>query len=219
MLVLMDGNTGRAGRLASELGLDPTDTEEATGLARLAWVDRDYARVLEIIEQVDAGGLVFFERGLMAGRATALYQLGDPSAAAVADTLLASIDPETMRVAEIPALRATAHSIAGRRDEALREADEAARLIRRWDDHVIFPRFARDVVEAYGRIGELEAGFALLDELVDRPGEQFSVTTLRLLPRLDPYRDDPRFDDLIRRREAFEAEGRQKAEAGRPWLP
>ncbi|TFG64362.1 MAG: hypothetical protein E4H28_05270, partial [Gemmatimonadales bacterium] len=46
LVVELDGNTGRAGRLASELGVDPTENEEASALIRLARADRDYSRVL-----------------------------------------------------------------------------------------------------------------------------------------------------------------------------
>ncbi len=218
-LVDLDGNTGRARRLAGELGLDVTDPEEGGALAELAFVDRDYQRVVELTRQIDTRGLVFFEREFYAMRASALYQMGDPSAGAVADSLLASIDPETMRTVEIPALRAQAHSIAGRREEALSEAREADRIIRRWDDHVFLPRFAIGVIATYGRNGELDAGFELLDEVLGHPNSEISAAILRLSDAFDGYRDDPRFDDLIRVREAFEAEGQRKAEAARPWLP
>jgi len=218
-LLELDGDTGRATRLATELGLDPTDAEETTALSELAWVDRDYARIVELTRQVDSRGLTFIDRGLMLTRATALYELGDPSAAVVADSALASIEPELMREVELTSSRARAHSIAGRRDEALAEARKADEIIRRWDDHVFIPRNAFQVIAAYGRIGELEAGIDLLEELIERPASELSVTTMRLSPVLDPYRSDPRFDELVSRREVFEAEGVAWAEAGRPWLP
>jgi TolB-like protein/Tfp pilus assembly protein PilF len=219
LLVDLDGNTGRAGRLARELGLDPANHEESVALGRLAWDAADYARVVELTELVDVRGVVFIERGVQAARALALHRLGDPSAVAIADSLLAGIEPESMREAEVPAYRALAHAIAGRRDDALREAQDAERLIRRWVDHVINPQFAVVALSTYGIIGELDAGFALFDDLIERPAQGVTVSRLRLDSQFDPYRDDPRFDDLIRRREAFEAEGQRKGEAGRPWLP
>ena len=68
-------------------------------------------------------------------------------------------------------------------------------------------------------LGELEAGFGLLDEFVDRPSERFTATALRLDPLFDPYRGDPRFVGLIERRQRFEAEGARMGRAGRPWVP
>lgn len=55
--------------------------------------------------------------------------------------------------------------------------------------------------------------------MIERPGDEFASTDLRLNPSLDPYRDDPRFAELIERRGRFEAEGVKLGEAGRPWLP
>ncbi len=218
-LVDLDGNTRRAHRLASELGIDPTHPEESAALFKFAWIDRDYQRVLELVEQVDARGVNFIERNLLATRGIALERLGDPAAAAVGDSLLAGITPKTMFEAAVPTFRALGHRLAGRRAEALREAREADRLIRRMDDHVTKPGFAFAIAQTYGVLGELDAGFDLLDELVERPGDEFSVTSLGLSPAFDPYRGDPRFDEIIRRREAFEAEGARMGEAGRPWLP
>ncbi|MDH3427889.1 MAG: hypothetical protein OEM23_05585, partial [Gemmatimonadota bacterium] len=80
LVVELDGNTVRASRLARELGVDPTESEEASALIRLARADRDYARVVEIAGQLDARGVVFVERAMLATRADALYRLGDPSA-------------------------------------------------------------------------------------------------------------------------------------------
>jgi len=218
-LVILDGNTDRARRLAGELGLDATDPDEGGALAGLAFLDRDYLRVVELSRQVDTRGLVFLERPNQAMRASALYQMGDPSAAAVADSVLASIDTETMREVEIPAYRAQAHSIAGRHEEALADAREADRVIRRWDDHVFNPRIAIGVTATYGRVGELDAGLDLLEEVLGHPNNELSATTLRLAHQFDAYRDEQRFEELIRVREAFEAEGAAWAEARRPWLP
>lgn len=218
-LVNLDRNTERAIRLASELGFDPTEDEESVELQRLAWADRDYSRVLALAEQDDAGGVVLVERNLLATRARALHLLGDPSAVRVADSLLASIDPASMREAEVPEVKALAFTITGRRDEAPREARAAEQVLRRWNDHVNDPVVAFSVVGTYGLLGELDAGFGFLDDLVERPSDEFSAAMFSLHPTFDPYRNDPRFDELVQRREAFEAEGASWAEARRPWLP
>jgi TolB-like protein/Tfp pilus assembly protein PilF len=218
LLVHLDGNTGRASRLAGELGLDPSDPEEATLLVGIAMIDGDYERALEVLGQVDTRGVAFLEHNRMVFRAAALHQLGDPSAISVADSLLANIRPVAVEY-ESPAYRALAHALAGRNQEALSEARLTDRLLRPMDDHVGSPDFAADMLRVYGLLGELDAGLNLLEAFVDRPSLRLSATNLKLRPAYDPYRDDPRFDELIQRREAFEAEGAAWAEARRPWLP
>lgn len=218
-LVHMDGNTDRAWRLAGELGLDPSDPDEGGGLAVLALRDRDYQRALEAIDGIDTRGLAFIEWVVMGMRADALYQMGDPSAAAVADSILDIIDPEAMRDVEAASRRARALLVAGRRDEALAAAHEAAAIVRRWDDHVVIPRFAIGVIATYGRLGEIDAGLDLLEEVLGHPNSEISATVLRLSDNYDAFRGDPRLEELIQVRLDHEAEGQAWAESRRPWLP
>ena len=75
------------------------------------------------------------------------------------------------------------------------------------------------LVDSYGMLGEIDRGFDLLDDLVERPSTDLSVALLELDPRFDPYRADPRFAGLIERRARFEEEGEDWAEANGPWLP
>ena len=50
--------------------------------------------------------------------------------------------------------------------------------------------------------------------------EMFAVTgTFVASPAFDPYRDDPRFAQIVERRERFEAQNARRAEAERPWVP
>jgi TolB-like protein/Flp pilus assembly protein TadD len=219
--VYRDGRTDRARRLAGELRLDPRAGEEAVALARMASMDRDWDRLLEIGRTVDTGGAVNMELLAEGWRQDALVAKGDTVAArAIADSIVALVSPSTVTAAGGPeALRGSFLAAGGRREEALPLLREADRQLRHFDDHVIVPDFAAAVVDGYGRIGEIDAGFALLDQMIDHPGEAFTTATLRLSPIFDPYRDDPRFADILRRREKLEAEGARLGEAGRPWMP
>lgn len=75
------------------------------------------------------------------------------------------------------------------------------------------------VVDGYGLLGEVDRGLALLGELIDRPAFELTVAILQLEPLFDPYRADPRFDELVERRERFEADAAEWAEENGPWLP
>lgn len=219
LLVELDGSTGRAWRLADELGLDPTDFNEGFELIRLAYLDEDHARALELSRQVDSRGVPFLEFFLLWTRTWTLHRMGDPTAAAVADSLLDKLDPSALLEPYILIGRAMAYTAMGRLEEARREWRTLDWLSRQWTDHLNDPQFGASAVFGYGLVDELDAGFDLLKELVERLSPDLSSTNLRLFPGYAPYRDDPRFDDILRRREAFEAEGAKRGEAGRPWLP
>jgi hypothetical protein len=71
----------------------------------------------------------------------------------------------------------------------------------------------------YAWLGRTEEALALLDEAVARPSSNWwSAVNLLLDPRFDALRDDPRFDDLVARQEAYEAAQAREA-AGEDWLP
>ena len=219
LVMSMDLGTDRAHRLAAELGLVASEPEEAVALTDLAFADRDFERIVELNSQIDTRGVAFLEDQQLTREAIALHLAGNSEAAVLADSLLVRWDTLTVRDAGLPVGRAFAHAIAGRREEALEQAAEAERWFARWDDHVNNDGYAFSLSATYGRLGELDAGFALMDQMAERVGDALGMTRLTLAPALDPYRDDPRFDDIIRRREAFEAENQRKAAAGRPWLP
>jgi TolB-like protein/cytochrome c-type biogenesis protein CcmH/NrfG len=215
-----DGRTDRARRLAGELRLDPRDTEEFGALAKLAMYDRDWDRLLDLGRTVETEGVRWLELYTGGWRAYALKELGDAAGAAqVADSLLALATPGTLPPDGLAAYRGVLHAWAGRPREALNALREADRRLREWEDHVTTLGWASAVVTGYGAIGELDAGFDLMAAIIERPGDAFGSTDLRLNPGFDPYRDDPRFAGLIERRERFEAEGAKLGEAGRPWLP
>jgi len=219
IIAQQDGATERAHRLAAELGLDPSSFEEQTALVRLAQFDRDPQRVLELVAAVDPAGSPFLTAELLISKAEALAQLGAPAIGTVVDSLrdIQSLSP----AAEVdhPARIGYAEALAGRRSDAVRDLRAAEMMVREWRDHVLNTRWAYMTVAGYGATGELDAGFGLLDDAVERPSMDFSATSLSLDPAFDPYRDDPRFDALIERREQFEAEGARVGEAERPWLP
>ncbi len=215
-LLHLDGNTNRARSLATELGLDPRDFQEGWTLASLDWFDGDNQRLAELGETLVTGGYPLAERYGLLFRALAATP-GDSVGVQVGDSLLALI-PATSQSPGDARDRLIAVIATGRKEDLRREIERVERLVRATDDHFLGPDAMAMLVGAYGSLGDLNAGFAWMEELVAVPAEA-SSSLLRLDPLVDPYRDDPRFDEIIAKREAFEAEGAAWAEARRPWLP
>jgi TolB-like protein/Tfp pilus assembly protein PilF len=218
-LFLWDGDTKRAHGLAAELRLNPRRFDEGEQLINLAYADRDYRRMLELSSAVEARGVPTYELIAAWWPLVAAHQRGDPGVEALADTAHALIAPESVPEDGVAALQGAVDALGGRRKRALEELRKGAQRLGAWNDHVLNPPLANAIVMGYGALGELDAGFEVLDEVVDRAGTALSATNLRMSPALDPYRDDPRFAEILERRERFEAEGAKMGEAGRPWLP
>jgi hypothetical protein len=143
---------------------------------------------------------------------------GDSVGVQSGDSLLALI-PATSQSPNDARDRLVALIATGRKEDLRREVERVERLVGATDDHVTAPYAVLRLVAAYGYLGDLNSGFAWMEELVANISFNSSSTLLRLSPFLVPYRDDPRFDEIIAQREAVEAEGAAWAAARRPWLP
>lgn len=218
-LIDMDGDTRRASGLAAELRLDTRDYAEANALFQIAVTERDWSRVLEISRSVDTQGLTSSDIVTRFWRVVALYEQGDSGLEAAVDSMKPLVTPQSMREQGAPAVRGWLDALAGRREAALAELREGTRRALEWQDALFDPAVASVIVSGYGALGELDAGFAVIEEVVERPSGNFNLTSLRTNPFFDAYRDDPRFAEILERREKFEAEGRKMGEAGRPWVP
>jgi TolB-like protein/Tfp pilus assembly protein PilF len=218
-LVEMDGDTRRASGLAAELRLDPRDLTEAAALVQIAMLERDWSRVTEISKSVEMQGITNADLATRFWRILAMSEQGDPGLVPTVDSTKPLVTPQTIREQGAPAIRGWLDALAGRREAALAELEEATRRVLQWQDAVFDPGVASVIVGGYGALGELDAGFAVMEEAIDRPSESFTLTALRKDVLFDAYRDDPRFAEIVERRERFEAEGRKMGEAGRPWVP
>ncbi|MGI9038109.1 MAG: tetratricopeptide repeat protein [Gemmatimonadota bacterium] len=217
-LFLWDGDTKRAHGLAAELRLDPRRFDEGQQLIILAYADRDYRRILELSSALETRGVPYFELVAAWWALVAAHQLDYPGVEALADSVHALV-PGAVPPDAVPALQGMAAALGGRREQGLEELRLAVSQVREWNDHILNPPLANAIVVGYGALGELDAGFEVLDDHVARPGNVFTATHLRTSPAFDPYRDDPRFAEMLERRERFEAAGAKMGEAGRPWLP
>jgi hypothetical protein len=53
------------------------------------------------------------------------------------------------------------------------------------------------VAAIYAALGDAERAFDLLER--SYPDKEWWITTIKIHPWLDPLRDDPRLDDIVRR--------------------
>jgi TolB-like protein/Flp pilus assembly protein TadD len=85
----------------------------------------------------------------------------------------------------------------GRGTDALREAEWLAASGVYREDHYLGPDLGAERAQILVRVGETEAALAEIERLLAGPSMTTSVHTLRLDPRWDPIREDPRFQALL----------------------
>jgi len=98
----------------------------------------------------------------------------------------------------VHAARGLALAGLGRRDAALREARWLRQSVVYREDAYKGPSVAEDRARILAQAGEADAALDEIERLLARPS-WLSVHTLRLDPRWDPIRNDPRFQALLRR--------------------
>jgi serine/threonine-protein kinase len=145
-------------------------------------------------------GLVYHPKQLIA--AELYYGLGDMHAARrlydearrlLVDSLAAH-PPD----GSIHAALGLAYAGLGRKRDAIREAERAIELGR--GNNRAATAFRGLAVETFGRIGELDRAFQLIELLLTMPaGREITVPYLRVWPGFDPLRTDPRFNQLLDR--------------------
>lgn len=88
-----------------------------------------------------------------------------------------------------------AYAGTGSREEAVRHGREGLRLSRSalWRSALVF-----DLALIYAQVGEAEAMFDTLDELLSNPA-LYSLSWIEADPTFDPYRTLPRYEQLVER--------------------
>jgi serine/threonine-protein kinase len=169
-------------------------------------VQRRYAEALAMLDSsrsaLSRDGLVYQPTALM--RAQCYEALGDrvkarshyeAARAMLGDSVRAHPTDASIRV-----VLGLTYASLGRPQDAVREARRAMDLAPLSENSPGATAFMGVAVEVFGRVGELDTAFELLELLFAMPaGREVTIPYLRLWPGFDPLRNDPRFDQLLRR--------------------
>ena len=225
IIVQGDRDPARARSLAAEMGLDATNAGAVLTwyLAWFATLERDYdgaALILADAPYDETSSTARVEKLSLLTLSVWVEQMrgGDPRP--LRDSLTAFLDPDSTVAKSLWYFQAEALLLTGQEEagwallvqsveEARSSQDQAGRINDFWLAAGIYAQFGRP-----------EEALVLLDEAVARPvAAWWSLANLELEPKFDSLRDDPRFDALIARQQAYEAQAALDAEAEGPWLP
>jgi serine/threonine-protein kinase len=91
-----------------------------------------------------------------------------------------------------------AYAYLGKKDEAIREGNQAVKLYPIAKDALVGPTYVKDLIEILILVGEYDDAIDNLEFLMSIPaGADVSACSLRSDPRFDPLRDHPRFLRLL----------------------
>jgi tetratricopeptide (TPR) repeat protein len=99
--------------------------------------------------------------------------------------------------AQLHELRGRSLALAGRKAEAVQEAEQSLRMRETTLDAITGPYYRFQVVRILLQVGEYERAIEELKPLVDRPGLGLTRAYLRIDPGFKPLRGNPRFERLI----------------------
>ena len=132
--------------------------------------------------------------------AYAFDMLGDAEAAASAYEIAKGLlEAEVIESPEDPRLRSSlgiVYAAQGRHEDAVREGKLACDLLPRSKDGYYYLPFVVDLAHIYTILGDNEAALEQLEHLLANPS-YLSAPFLRMDPRWDPLKDDPRFQALL----------------------
>jgi len=182
----------------------PPTTDDWT---RWAWFwqemfEKRYDAAIAALSSPDEGWL----RVKMWARPNALFaayayeRLGEPAAAAAAyETARTLLEAAVAASPEDPRLHSSlgiAHAMQGRHSEAIREGKRACDLLPRSEDGFYYLPYVIDLAHIFTILGDNEAALERLEYLLSNPS-WISSPFLRMDPRWDPLRGDPRFQALL----------------------
>jgi len=201
---------GKPGETRSILEALPNTT---SGWERWSWYWQEmyegrYSEALGHIESTTEGWIriKMFARPNALLAAYAYEKLGDSEAAAAAYEIARELlETEVAASLEDPRLHSSlgiVHAVQGRHEDAVREGMLACDLLPRSKDGFYYLPYVIDLAHIYTILGDNEAALERLEYLLSNPS-YLSSPFLRMDPRWNPLRDDPRFQALL---EEYEVE-------------
>jgi TolB-like protein/Flp pilus assembly protein TadD len=175
---------------------------------RIAVARRDYPAALRLLDEVQRGAtdnnLIYVPLSL--SRATVQDFAGQQTARQSFAEARQDLEEKVRKEpgdARFHSSLGIAYAGLGRREEAVREARQACDLMP-WSKDAWQALYRRQALAGvYTMVGMRGEAIATLDDLLATSGET-TVQTLRLEPRWDPLRSDPRFQALLKKYEVNE---------------
>lgn len=183
-------NMGRYDEALAELeqarNLDPLSIAINVALANTYYFARRYDKALEQAQKIFEVDASNAHAHLLVGTAYVQKRLFNRGMAEIEKAVALSGGQTVMQL-----LLARAYAVAGSKNRARKLLNE---LIEQSDRTHVSPFF---VALVYVGLGERGPAFAWLEKAYR--ARDSDMTTVKVLPDLDPLRDDPRFQDLLRR--------------------
>jgi tetratricopeptide (TPR) repeat protein len=113
------------------------------------------------------------------------------------------LEPEVLASPEDPRLRSSlgiVYAALGRKEDAIRDGIRATELLTRSMDGFYYLPYVIDLAHIYTIVGEDEAALDQIEYLLANPS-WISAPFLRMDPRWNRLRDDPRFQALLEKYE------------------
>lgn len=209
---------GRARGLATELGLDDSEPVEAGILYSLAMYEGNLDEAARIADGLPASEQLASELNRLFQRGWA-RKLGGRDTGAIGDSLLALDWSPTGTHGWQQLAEAVGRVFTGDEDGAWSALEEAVRLAKVSDDAMASASIRANSAFLAALMNRTDETLDLLAEIVEIPGTFTDAVYLMYDPTFDALRDDPRFEEILERRMAFEERADREAEADRPWLP
>jgi eukaryotic-like serine/threonine-protein kinase len=199
--------TGQLDSMRSTLAALPLEMELSVGgsvigqTARLLLMERQPDSLLALIGRTQRNAFSdqtnYLPTSLYAAWAHTLRADNAAARAAYTATLahLDSLRPDLVDH-RVHAARGLTHAGLGNKADALREAEWLRQAPVYTDDALLHPEIAQIRAMIFARAGDANAALEEIEAILRGPGG-ISVHTLRLDPRWDPIRDNPRFKALL----------------------
>lgn len=211
------GDPVRARGLAVELGLDTADLVEAKALLDMALYAGDQEEAVRIADQMPKQDSRLGETDRLSQRGV-VYWMAGRDTRAIADSLLA-MDWGSTAGSWKEMMDFVAYALRGDENRAWPLLEESLSIARAQDDVWLRTTQLGNAADLSALFGRPEQALELLDQVVEQHGTFLSLAFLQGSPYFDSIRDDPRFQAILERRRAYEAEQARLADADRPWLP
>lgn len=222
LIVQGDRNPRRALGLMAEFGLEPDFSQ-----AWAATIDRDFdaaARMLAGLpapaDEDDVIALTFEATRLMWLSRVERWRGGDVDTARDSLAALLARNATILEDSDFGFILGELLVFAGSEETGWRLIQQEVDRARSSEDQAMGVTILWVIARTYAAFDRREEALGLLEEAVGKPvAGTWSMADLELDPMFDSIRDDPRFDVLLARQQAYEDEQARIAEAEGPWLP